>query len=130
MKYKWAEELRCTTGIYVRRWYVETSIGSIRIHHWLKSDDDRYFHDHPWWFITFILKGGYTDVSPDGEEYMRAGQIKFRPALHRHTVRPNVTGCWTLIISGPKTRNWGFWIGTKFKKANKYFLEHGIHICK
>jgi hypothetical protein len=129
MTIKLAQELKCTTDIYCRRWYIETSIGSIRLHHWLKADDDRYFHDHPWSFITFVLKGGYTDITPEGNEYMSTRMIKFRKAIHRHTVKPDEGGCWTIVISGPKIRKWGFWVNSKFKKANKYFLEHGIHIC-
>src|ERR1700733_7651031 len=56
-RFKWAEELQCKMGVYVRRWYLETPFGSIRVHHWLHSDDDRAFHDHPWWFWTLVLRG-------------------------------------------------------------------------
>ena len=35
---------------------------SIRVHQILRSDDDRHLHDHPWAFMTVILRGGYTEV--------------------------------------------------------------------
>ena len=127
--FKWREELWCETDVYVRRWYVETPWFSLRLHHWLHSDDDRHFHDHPWWFMTFVLSGGYTDCSPAGEERMREGKIAFRPALHRHTVKVDPGGCWTFLVTGPKIRRWGFWVGKKWKKSNKYFLENGKHVC-
>lgn len=114
---------------YLIRWVWSTPFGSLRLHHWLSSDDARNFHDHPWWFVTFVLRGGYVDVSPAGEDRCAAGRVCYRPALHQHTVRVDAGGCWTFLITGPEHRFWGFWVKSKFKKANKYFLEHGHHPC-
>lgn len=108
---------------------METPLGSIRLHHWFHSDDARYFHDHPWWFLTLILAGGYTDANPAGNDRMTPGTIRYRPALHSHTVKVDPGGCWSILITGPKTRRWGFWVGKKWTKSNKYFLEHGQHVC-
>jgi len=115
----------------MRRWVLNLGFFSIRLHHWYASDDARNFHDHPWWFITLVLWGSYTDVSSAGKEKMKPGMIRYRPALHRHTVRVNSGGCWTLLITGPQIRKWGFWVrgGNKFVKSNKYFLEYGHHPC-
>jgi hypothetical protein len=126
---KWGEELRCQTGVYIKRWYLETPWFSLRLHHWLHSDDDRHFHDHPWSFITFVIAGGYTDCSPTGKERMKRGKIAVRQATHQHTVKVDPGGCWTFLITGPKVRRWGFWVGKKWKKSNKYFLENGAHAC-
>lgn len=128
-RFKWAEELKCSVGVYVRRWYVETPVGSIRIHHWLHSDDARALHDHTWWFWTFVLWGGYIDRTANGDERMKAPKMAFRPANHAHTVQVDRGGCWTLLITGPQVRKWGFWVGKKWKKANKYFFENGMHVC-
>lgn len=114
---------------YLRRWVFNAGMFSVRLHHWYASDDARYFHDHPWWFITFVLAGGYTDISPAGQQVMKTGSTCYRPAFHRHTVQVNPGGCWTFLITGPEIRRWGFWVKGKFKKANKYFLEHGHHPC-
>lgn len=114
---------------YVIRWRIETRIGSVRLHHWLGSDDDRAFHDHPWWFCTLVLKGGYVDKSPNRDEYLRAGAIRYRPAQHQHTVVPLPGGAWTLLVTGPKVRDWGFWFDGKFRKANKWFAKFGHHPC-
>ena len=125
-KFRWAEELKCETGVYVRRWYLETSFFTVRLHHWLHSDDTRHMHDHPWWFITMVLKGSYVDLSPNKNELMIPGMIRFRPANHQHSVKVGSGGCWTILLTGPKIRKWGFWVGKKWKK---YFLEHGAHVC-
>jgi hypothetical protein len=108
---------------------VETRIGSLRLHRWVKPDDDRAFHDHPWWFLTIVLRGGYTDRGPQGDDRLRVGSVRFRAALHRHTVIPGPHGAWTLLVTGPIARPWGFWLGGKFRKANKWFARYGHHPC-
>ena len=116
---------------YLERWVLNLYFVSFRIHHWISGDDDRCFHDHPWWFLTIILKGSYVDYSERGREYLSAGCVRWRPALHRHTVEVPEGGCWTFLITGRQIRRWGFWLkGYKFVKSNKYFLEHGHHPCK
>lgn len=99
------------------------------MHHWLGPDDDRAFHDHPWWFLTLVLRGGYADRHPGGEDRLRAGSVRIRPALYRHTVVPDPGGAWTLLITGRPRRAWGFWLDGKFRKANKWFLKYGHHPC-
>jgi hypothetical protein len=126
---KLREKLGLPDCPYAIRWRLETPIGSVRVHHWLASDDKRAFHDHPWWFITLVLYGGYTDKSPTGEDHLRFGSIRYRPANHQHTVFPDAKGAWTLLITGKKTRSWGFWLNDKFYKANKWFGKYGHHPC-
>jgi len=125
-----AEPLGLPECPYAIRWRLELPSGSLRVHHWLASDDSRAFHDHPWWFITLVLHGGYTDRSITGEDHLSAGSVRYRPALHRHTVVPDEGGAWTLLVTGPPVRAWGFWRdGIKFIKANKWFLTYGHHPC-
>ena len=114
---------------YVRRWRIDLPFGSIRVHHWLSHDDPRAVHDHPWWFLTFVVKGGYTDFTPGGKEHLRPGSIRYRPAPHQHTVVPDPGGCWTILITGRSLRKWGFWPKGKFIRANKFFLTYGHHPC-
>jgi hypothetical protein len=126
---RWAERLGLPDCPYVIRWRLELPIGSIRIHHWLGPDDDRAFHDHPWWFATLVVRGGYADHNPDGVDRLRAGSLRYRRAHHRHTVAPDASGAWTVMVTGPRTRAWGFWRAGKFVKANKWFGKYGHHPC-
>lgn len=129
-RFAWGEPLGLAECPYVIRWIAETPWASARVHHWLGPDDDRAFHDHPWWFLTFVARGGYTDENPDGGEHLQAPALRFRPALHRHTVVPDEGGAWTLLLTGRIARPWGFWRGgTKFIRANKWFLSRGHHPC-
>ena len=116
---------------YVIRWRIETPIGSLRVHHWLSNDDPRAVHDHPWWFLTFVVKGWYFEESPSsGADHLKAPAIRFRKADHKHTVFPAPGGCWTILVTGRPLRTWGFWPKGKFVKANKWFLSYGHHPCK
>lgn len=65
-------------------------------------------HDHPWWFITFLLRGGYLEYNGKSLKRRYAGQILYRPADYHHDVTTPYGRSWSLIITGPKSRNWGF----------------------
>ena len=49
---------------YMRRWALITPWGALRLHHILRGDNDRHFHDHPMDFISLILRGGYIEHRP------------------------------------------------------------------
>jgi hypothetical protein len=56
-------------GDYMERFWVkrpcpDKSCWSARVHHTLRSDHDRALHDHPWWNISIVLRGGYWEVMP------------------------------------------------------------------
>lgn len=129
LRIEWNRKLGLPECPYVVRWMAETPLGSLRIHHWLSPDDSRAKHDHPWWFITIVLRGGYTDINPEHGQLLTAGSIRFRRASHQHTVVPLPRGAWTLLITGSATRKWGFWRDGKFIKANKWFATYGHHPC-
>lgn len=114
---------------YFERWVLDFGPFAFRVHRWFSSDDDRAHHDHPWWFITFVLWGCYVDESPAGNELMPAGSVRFRPANHQHTVRILKPGTWTFLITGQPSRKWGFWVRDRMVKRDKYFAEHGHHPC-
>lgn len=129
---RWNEPLGLEECPYLYRWAIILGLFSIRLHRWVASDDQRHFHDHPWWFVAIVLKGGYTDISPSGEDKVRAGSIRYRPALHKHTVKVNPGGCWSLLITGKKTRHWGFWIDgrDKMMRPLRYFSRYKHHPCE
>ena len=89
-----------------------------RVHHIRSSDDGRVFHDHPWPFITIILRGGYSELTPVDSHSLDyrvrrygAGSVLFRRAedWHRLMLDPMRDGeTWTLFITLPKRQSWGF----------------------
>lgn len=134
MRLRWpsftmGQDLGLKTCPYMRRWIAHFGAFSLRVHRWQASDDDEAFHDHPWWFLTLVLRGGYTDVSPTGIDELGPGSIRLRSATHRHTVQVHKPGTWTLVLTGPAARRWGFWVGDKLWKRDRYFATRGHHPC-
>ena len=78
---------------YMLRWWVipRNRWFNIYLHYFLRSDDDRALHDHPWFNVSILLDGGYTEhtIAEGGvnvrKEYS-AGAIKFRRAKAAHRV--------------------------------------------
>ena len=148
---------------YLYRWFVipRNKWFNIYFHHFLRSDDDRALHDHPWWNMSWLLEGDYDEVvfvnQPrdvrDGWEYevpetttirRKQGHFAFRGARTAHRVQllrkpPPLIGrtgrqitkggdeqpVWTLFITGPKIRGWGFWC----PKAWRHW-ENFVHFPK
>lgn len=97
---------------YLRRWWVipRNRWFNIYLHEIRHSDDDRALHDHPWLNLSIVLKGGYLEHMPGGRRAVRGpGSFVFRrpKALHRLETIGNLT-TWTLFITGPRVREWGF----------------------
>lgn len=118
---------------YLLRWYLIPRNGflNIYLHKFLRDDDDRALHDHPWWFISFVLKGGYLEHIDSGKGIVRKRwSLAFRKAEHRHRVEllPDKSGdsipCWTLIVTGPKRREWGFWCPRGFVPWHQFVAPH------
>ncbi len=100
---------KCGTGTYLKRWQIETRWFSIKLHKFLRSDEDEDQHDHPWDFITFILKGGYWEEMPDKSQVWRKPfTIHYREATHKHRVILGTKPSWSLVVTGPRIRSWGF----------------------
>lgn len=119
---------------YMRRWWVipRNRFFNIYLHNVCRDDDDRALHDHPWWSISVILLGGYWEHTPKGKFLRQEGSIHFRKATaaHRLELRRGAPGsiaewehsngyntsgkpiavipAWTIFITGPKVREWGF----------------------
>lgn len=119
---------------YMNRWWLVpyNRFGiAARVHQILRPDEDRHPHDHPWWYVTIILRGGYWEITPelgvqmsDGawlatRRWRGPGSILFRRAtsFHRLELRPSTVpanvrpygrdfvSCWTLFITGPKRKD-------------------------
>jgi hypothetical protein len=86
---------------------LRTPFGNLYLHHFLRSDNDRHFHDHPWSFLTFLL-GSYIEHTPRGVFRRRRFSLLWRPATWRHWVEV-VRPVWTLVFVTNKSREWGFW---------------------
>ena len=126
----WGQKLGKPECPYMRRWVLNFYLFSVRLHHWYSSDDQRFAHDHPWNFITLVLKGSYEDITEDGSEMLTFGSIRYREASHKHKVKVAKNGCWTFLITGSFSRRWGFWVKNKWIEQRRYFFKFGQHPCE
>lgn len=117
---------------YLRRHWLlpRNRFFNVYVHEFLRSDDDRALHDHPWAFnASWLIDGEYyehTIASGGVHEHTRRvdGDFKFRwgPAPHRvELVEVQVSDvvhytipCWTVFITGPVVREWGFHCPTRW----------------
>jgi len=93
--------------LMIRYLLLRTPLFSVYLHNFLRSDNDRHCHDHPWSFLSLILTGSYVEHTLTATKLYRAGAIRYRPAEWLHWVevaRP----MWTLIVVSRKRREWGF----------------------
>lgn len=116
---------------YLLRWYVipRNPVFNVYLHCFKRSDDDRALHDHPWANCSILLHGSYTEhtIAAGGvhrREVLRAGAVRLRCTgriAHRVELHDDVIDmggeappviapqpCWTLFITGPRYREWGF----------------------
>lgn len=123
----WNERLGVPACPYLRRWILDFGGFSIRLYNWLHGDDPRAMHDHAWDFWSLVLAGAIHETNPQGSLTRYPGSLSYFPAEYVHTVQVK-RSTWTLLVTGPVRRpRWGFWVGGRFRKRNKFFFEHGHH---
>lgn len=93
---------------FTRFTLAKTRWGNLYLHRLICPDVIPHCHDHPWWFRTIILWGGYWEWS-DAEprwSWRGPGACLYRPALWRHNIHTDFDGVWSLVLTGPKSRDW------------------------
>lgn len=127
---------------YLLRWHLipKNRFFNIYLHKFLRSDDDRALHDHPWASVAIIISGpGYFEhtfvdpnfglISGTKMRFHKAWKPVFRGSKHAHRIELVKTAAfsdllhgvllnqyvptyehpvWTIFITGPKLREWGF----------------------
>lgn len=118
---------------YMIRWRLfECPLFRIYLHKICRSDDDRHLHDHPFNFVSIILRGGYDEYRPHVNTIGLnvVARRRFLPPtfvvrkatdLHRldligkwiHFIGEDrfekvCRPAWTLVFAGRRLRQWGF----------------------
>lgn len=111
--------------IYLRRWYL--FFNCFKLHHFLE-DDNECQHDHPWAFISIILRGKYREHTPLGSKVYSAGSILFRRAMFIHRITIEKKPCWSFVISFRIVRKWGFWTKRGWVHWKRYNATGGCDL--
>jgi hypothetical protein len=95
---------------YMLRWHAipRNRFFNIYLHQFLRSDDDRALHDHPWVSCSVLLEGAYIEITPAGEFLRVQGDFAIRRATASHRIELRHGSCMTMFITGPRVRQWGF----------------------
>jgi hypothetical protein len=95
---------------YMLRWWIipRNRWFNVYLHKILRDDDDRALHDHPWVNVSIVLRGAYREITPLGSFVRRAFSVVFRLPSSAHRLVLVDGPVWSLFITGPVVREWGF----------------------
>lgn len=140
-KFFWKLEVHQHGKLYLRRWGIfKCAAFRVMIHEIAQPDSDRYPHDHPWPFTTWLLSGGYTEnrylIPPHREAKLSEARIlhglkRRRFGLYRmpatnafHEITSlDVKPVITFVVTGKRANRgrpdpgWGFLAEDGFRPA-------------
>jgi hypothetical protein len=102
--------------LYMTRWVlVQTRWFSVYVHRFGTADPRPTLHDHPYSFVSFVIRGGYYEqfgyygvrTRRGPERLVRRINVKRAEAFHVITKLLRVP-TWTLVLTGPRRRGWGY----------------------
>lgn len=127
---------------FLRRRSIETRWFGILLHSIDGPDPGKDLHDHPWPFVSIVLSGGYTEEVCDTREAPYLADIAesletdtvdrgftrswFRGSVHRirlteaHRIIAVRPGTRTLVLRGPKSQSWGFYLPMGWVDQRRY----------
>jgi hypothetical protein len=126
---------------YLKRYFIlpNNRYFNIYLHKFYLSDYEDELHDHPWANMSILLSGYYYEHIPKDYDKWIINESReeqtllrkpfrpiFRPAKYIHRIEllndsnGNPKPIWTLFITGPHIRQWGFWCSQGFVHNKKY----------
>ena len=103
---------------YMLRWWwiPRNKWFNVYVHMFLKDDDDRAMHDHPWASLSLLCEGVLKEYYKDQTtgfnywKYISPGEWSYRSSklAHRLEVPKQPFDPITIFITGPRIREWGF----------------------
>ena len=118
--------------LYLKRWRLfECPWFGIYLHKICRPDRDRALHDHPWPFVSFLLKGWYFEETPCKEHDQNIWKctnglypvywFNRKKATDSHRITEvEDGGVWTLVLRGKRQRVWGFYTEKGWVPWNEY----------
>ena len=115
---------------YLHRWHVlpRNRLCNVYLHKFLGDDDDRALHDHPWISLSWCLAGRMVEYTASQTNAIDQGQFKYRKGRYAHRLEIVEGPVWTLFITGPKFREWGFHCPQGWRHWREFTDESGDRI--
>jgi hypothetical protein len=146
--YRWRKTSgQLPTGLknpFLMRWFIvpKNQLCNIYLHKFMRDDEDRALHNHPWINVSLLLVGRYIEVTRGDKRVMyQAGELRFRLPSTGHRielVRTRKTGhkrtkkqrergqpSWSLFITGPVVRPWGFYCPKGWREQHEFHERKG-----
>lgn len=102
-------------GNYLTRWRVaQTPWFGVYVHRFDGPDPRDTLHDHPWPFLSVVLRGGYIErrlnpMTMTVNEKHRVRFVNRMPLRSAHAITSLTrTPTWTLMLVGRRVRTWGY----------------------
>jgi len=97
---------------YLTRWrLIQTPLFGIYLHRMDGPDPRPTLHDHPWPFISFVLRGGYLErriYGADAPDVLIDRINRKRTTDFHYITRLLRVPTWTLMFVGRRQRVWGY----------------------
>jgi hypothetical protein len=122
------------TDYLVRLRIVQTPWFGIYLHDIHKDDGDRAPHNHPWSFVSIVLRGDYTErLYPDPlgrpEHYVLqrhgARSVHGMGRKSAHRIVDAAPRLKTLILTGRRQASWGFFVNGEHVDWSDYERQIG-----
>lgn len=101
--------------MYLTRWrIISTPFAALFLHRIGTPDSRPTLHDHPWSFVSILLRGGYTEIRLDKHTHqLRRRYVRFVNVMRRddahYIERIHGGPVWSLLLVGRRRRVWGYW---------------------
>lgn len=118
--------------VYLQRWHIipPNPFLSLYVHLFVGPDQGRHLHDHRSGTLSVILDGWYEEEVSTPElmrrdwrgswlVHRKGGDIVYRSARTPHMVT-QTGGALTIFLTGPTTRDWGFWVDGRWVPHCEY----------
>lgn len=135
-RYNIADTVDPTDTYLARLRIIETPWFGVYLHQIRRPDHDRALHDHPWNFVSFIIKGGYEETVPmfiSRPAGLRRKRTWGPRSIHAmgigkyHAITRLLDGpAWTLVFVGRRVKNWGYITESGWIDHDTYHVERGI----
>lgn len=117
---------------------IQTPWFGIYLHKIHREDTDPDPHDHPWWFASIVLSGGYAEevfpdkFLPDWKIRWRSrGSLRMTRRKASHRITHIYGSLWTLVFTGPRRSSWGFFRNnggwTEFVPWKEYLEKFSVN---
>lgn len=97
-------------AVYLERWHLipKNWFFNIYLHRFTNSDFP-VPHSHPWFSLAFIIKGSFIEHRPGKTpRHCFERKLYFRTPWTLHWLEMIRDVTWTLFITGPVIKPWGF----------------------